>query len=87
MHHQLVIDYEDDLLANVALSPEEFAQEARLILAARLYGQGRLSLGQAAKLCGKDRVDFLFALERLGTPMSHLRPGDADLEIEFARHG
>lgn len=87
MTHQLIIDYDDDVLANVALSPDEFAEEARLLLAAKLYEQGKLSSGQAAKLCGKGRVDFLFSLARVGVPMSNLRPDDAELEIDFALHG
>jgi len=87
MSHQVIIDYDDDLLINVGLSPEEFALEARLLLAAQLYEQGKLSSGQAAKWCGKGRVDFLFSLERLGLPLSNLRPDDCDLEIDFARCG
>jgi predicted HTH domain antitoxin len=87
MTHQVIIDYDDDVLVNVGLSPDEFAEEARLLLAARLYEQGKLSSGQAARLCGKGRVDFLFSLARVGVPMSNLRPDDADLEIDFARHG
>jgi hypothetical protein len=42
MTHQVIIDYEDDVLVNVGLSPEEFADEARLLLAALLYEQGKL---------------------------------------------
>ncbi len=87
MSHQVTIDYDDDLLVNLGLSPDEFAAEARLMVAARLYEQGKLSSGQAAKLCGKDRVDFLYSLSRVGLSMSNLRPDDADLEIDFARHG
>jgi predicted HTH domain antitoxin len=87
MTHQVIINYDDDVLVNVGLSPEEFADEARLLLAAQLYEQGKLSSGQAAKLCGKGRVDFLYALPRVGFPMSNLRPNDADLEIDFSRHG
>ena len=87
MTHQMIIDYDDDVLANVALSPAEFAEEARLLLAAKLYEQGKLSSGQAAKLCGKGRVDFLFALGRAGVPMSNLRPDDAELETDFALLG
>lgn len=87
MTHQMIIDYDDDVLANVALSPAEFAEEARLLLAAKLYEQGKLSSGQAAKLCGKGRVDFLFSLGRAGVPMSNLRPDDAELETDFALLG
>ncbi|WP_373509120.1 UPF0175 family protein [Thiocapsa sp.] len=85
MSHQLIIDY--DLLANVALSPDDFAEEARLLLAAKLYEQGKLSSGQAAKLCGKGRVEFLYSLVRVGIPMSNLRPDDVEFEIDFALHG
>jgi predicted HTH domain antitoxin len=87
MRHQVIIDYDDDVLVNVGLSPAEFAEEARLMVAARLYEQGRLSSGQAAKLCSKGRVDFLYSLPRVGFSMTNLRPDDADLEIDFARHG
>ena len=87
MSHQITINYDDDLLVNLGLSPSEFAEEARLMVAARLYEQGRLSSGQAAKLCGVGRVNFLYSLSRVGFSMSNLRPDDADLEIDFARHG
>jgi predicted HTH domain antitoxin len=89
MRHRVIIDYGDDVLLNVGLSPAEFAEEARLVVvvAARLYEQGRLSSGQADKLCGKGRVDLLHSLPRVGFPMSNLRPDDLDLEIDFARHG
>lgn len=59
MTHQLTIDCDDDVLVSVALSPEEFADEARLLIAAGLYERGKLSSGQAAKLCGRGRVEFL----------------------------
>ena len=87
MTHQMIIDYDDEVLVSVALSPDEFAEEARLLLAAKLYEQGKLSSGQAAKLCGKGRVDFLFSLPRAGMSMSNLRPDDAEMEIDFALHG
>jgi len=65
MKHQLKIDYGDEVLAGLGLSPNEFAREARFLLAAKLYDMGRLSSGQAARLCELDRVDFL-----LGCPAS-----------------
>ena len=62
-----------------------FAEEVRFLLAAKLYELGRLSSGQAAKLCGKGRVEFLLSLPRAGVPISNLRAEDADAEIEFGR--
>ncbi len=86
MKHQLTIEYGDEILAGLGLSPDEFAREARLLLAAKLYDLGRLSSGQAARLSGIARVDFLLALSRVGVHASNLRPGDAEAELEFA-HG
>jgi hypothetical protein len=86
MHRTLNIDYGDDLLAGLGLSPAEFYEEARFLLAAKLYELGRATAGQAAVLCGKTRIDFLLALPRVGVPVSNLRPEDADAEAAFARH-
>ncbi len=84
MNHQLVIEYTDDVLAGLGLSAEEFTEEARLLLAAKLYELGRLTSGQAAKLCGMQRVEFLMSLPRVGVPVSNLQPEDADTELRFA---
>ncbi len=86
MKHQVKIEYGDDVLAGLGLSPEEFGREAQFLLAAKLYELGRLGSGQAARLCGLERVDFLLALPRIGVNASNLRIEDADAEIEFA-HG
>ena len=59
MKHQLKIEYGDDVLADLGLSPDEFAREARFVLAAKYYEMGRISSGQAARLCKLERVDFL----------------------------
>jgi predicted HTH domain antitoxin len=85
MTRQITIEYSDDILAGLGLSPDEFSDEARLLLAAKLYELGRLSSGKAAKLCGRERVEFLAELPRLGVPVSNLREEDADAEIQFAK--
>lgn len=87
MQRTLTIQYGDDLLAGMGLSPTEFTEEARFLLAAKLYELGRATSGQAAELCNKSRVDFLLSLQRVGVPVSNLRPEDADAELEFARNG
>ncbi len=84
MIHTLTIEYQDDLLFRLGVSPEQFSAEARLLLAAKLYELGRLSSGEAARLAGKSRVEFLFALRQIGAPMSNLRAEDADAELGFA---
>jgi predicted HTH domain antitoxin len=67
------------------LSRDEFGEEAAFLLAAKLYELGRLISGQAAKLCGKGRVDFLLSLPRIGVSISNLRPEDADAEVRFLK--
>lgn len=84
MSHTLTIEYSEDVLFSLGMTGEQFSDEARFLLAAKLYETGKLSSGQAAQLCGKGRVDFLLSLERLGVPVSNLRPEDAEAEIAFA---
>jgi predicted nucleic acid-binding protein len=69
------------------MSDEQFSEEAKFLLAAKLYEIGKLTSGQAARLCGKERVAFLLSLPRVGVPVSNLRPEDAQAEIDFARNG
>ena len=85
MTHTLTIEYGEDVLLSLGLSPDQFSGEARLLLAAKLYELGKLTSGQAGRLCGQTRVEFLMSLLRLGVPASNLRPEEADTEIAFAR--
>ena len=87
MTRTLTIEYGDELLLGLGLSPSEFSAEAAFVLAAKLYELGRLTSGQAAKLCGKERVAFLLALPRVKVPVSNLQAEDADDELAFVRHG
>lgn len=87
MPHTLTIEYGDDVPFTLGLTREQFSEEARFLLAGKLYELGRLTSGQAAHLCGKGRVDFLLSLPRIGVSITNLRPEDAADEIEFARGG
>jgi hypothetical protein len=53
MHHHLTLEYGDDVLFSMGLSRDEFDEEARFLLAAKLYELGCLTSGQAAQLCGR----------------------------------
>jgi predicted HTH domain antitoxin len=87
MERTLTINYGDDTLLALGLTPDQFAKEARFLLAAKLYELGKLSSGQAASLAGKERVDFLLALLRIGVPVSNLQPDEAANELGFGRNG
>jgi len=87
MTHSLSIDYGDEVLAAAAMSKEDFDREAKLLLAAKLYELGKLSSGQAARLCGMGRVEFLLSLPRIGVSITNLRLEDAEVEASFVRRG
>lgn len=77
------LEIPEQILAITGKTPEEFAVDARLLLAAKLFELGRLSSGQAAKLCGMNRVDFLLKLGGLG--VSIIQTDVNDLREELAR--
>ena len=52
MAHRMTIEYGDEILLGLGLSPSEFALEARFLLAANLYALGRITSGQAAAFSG-----------------------------------
>jgi predicted HTH domain antitoxin len=65
------------------VSPEEFAQEARLAVAAQLYGLGRVSSGRAAELAGVERLVFLPSLDRFDVPAINWTPEEVALDADF----
>ena len=58
----LHIPYMEDLLLSLKESKEQFEQDARFLLAVKLYELGKISSGKAAKLAGLRRVNFLLKL-------------------------
>jgi predicted HTH domain antitoxin len=84
MQNTLTIEYANDLLFTLGISDNEFSQEAKFLLAAKLYELGKISSGQAARLAGKNRVEFLLSLSRLNVSMSNLGKDDLETELNFA---
>lgn len=60
----LTIKYSDDVLLSLKESREEFEEEARYLLALKLYELGKISSGKAAKMAGLSRLAFLMRLGR-----------------------
>ncbi len=83
----LTIEYSDDLVQRSGIPKDSFAEEARFLLAAKLYELGRLSSGEAATMARMGRVNFLLSLSKIGIPMSNLRSEDLATDIEFALNG
>ncbi len=81
--NSITITYTDDILASANLSRSELADLTRLAGAAKLFEDGRLTLGQAAKLYGQSRVEFMATLINHGYSCVNLTEDDAEDELRF----
>lgn len=77
-----VLELPVDGLPSAAELPDNFADEARFLLALKLFEQGRISSGKAGRLCGLGRVGFLLAASRSGVPVVDL--SESEMAEEFA---
>jgi len=82
---RITIEYPDDLLVALGSTAEQFEQEAKFALAAKLFELGRLSSGKAAQLAGMNRVTFLLSLHRAGVPALDLDAGEIEDDLRYAR--
>ena len=60
------IQYPTEVLSALGKEPEEFEEEARLLLALKYYKSGELSTGLAAQLAGVPRSTFISLLGEHG---------------------
>ena len=84
MSNTLSVDYPETFPDALHMSRAEFEREARLAMAAKLFGTGRLSSGQAAGLIGMGRVAFLAELGRLGVPTIQVGAEELDGDLAAA---
>jgi predicted HTH domain antitoxin len=82
---QVFLDLPADLLLALREQPEEVLHEVRLLAAIHYLQAKRLSLGQAARLAGVSRLDFLDLLAARGIPAFDLSSADAVAEIAAAQ--
>lgn len=85
MKRLLTIDYSDEVLLALGCSPEQFSEEAKLLLAVKLYELGRLSSGAAAKLAGIPKPLFLMKLADYGVDAFQLTEEDLQQDLASAR--
>ncbi len=81
---QLIIEYSDVLPDALRVSRNEFEQEARMAMAVKLFELGRLTSGQAAKLAGLDRVEFIMNLHRYSVSPIQITPEELAEEFNNA---
>ncbi|NER51219.1 MAG: UPF0175 family protein [Symploca sp. SIO1A3] len=58
-------------------------QEAKFLLAAKLFETGRLSLGQAAELSEYSKPTFMELLGKVGIPVFDYPPEDLEQEMNL----
>jgi predicted HTH domain antitoxin len=75
----------DDLLLTLREQPAELSHEMRLVTAIHFLREKRLSLGQAARFAGINRLDFLDVLASRGVPAFDLTEEDALAEVVAAQ--
>ena len=78
---KIVVDVPNHVLDAMHGAPEDFAQEAKLAMAAKLFEMKRLSSGMAASLIGMDRLTFLAQLHRFGVPVIDLAADDLAADV------
>jgi predicted HTH domain antitoxin len=81
---QMQVEYPDTFPDALAETRQEFELEAKLAMTAKLFEMKRLSSGQAAQMLGMDRVEFLLALHRVGTPAINLTEEELMSDIQNA---
>lgn len=80
----VTIELPESVLVATGQSREEFVREAKIILAAKLFEEGRISSGKGAEICGMARVDFLLEMGRRKIPIIQLDEEELKREFEDA---
>jgi predicted HTH domain antitoxin len=78
----VAVNVPDALLLHT--SDEELARQSQFLLALKFFELGRVTSGQAAEMCGMNRVDFLVAASQTGTPVADLNEQELRREIRDA---
>ncbi len=85
MTRSLTIDYGDEVLLALGLSPDQFRKEAKILIAVKLYEMGRLSTGAAAKLADIPKPLFLTKLADYGVATFDLSDEELRRDMTHAR--
>ena len=85
MTRSLTIDYGDEVLLALGLSPDQFREEAKILIAVKLCEMGRLSTGAAAKFAGVPKPLFLTKLADYGVDTFDLSDEELRRDMTNAR--
>lgn len=81
----LTIQIPESVLLQTGASREALQREGEFWLALHFFQSGRLTSGQAAAMCGLNRVDFLHEAGRQGVPAADLDGDELERELKTAR--
>lgn len=81
----VTIPYPDDLPEAMGVAEEEFEQELRFLVAAKLYELGRISSGRAAEVAEMERISFLEKLGAYRISIFNYSLDELEREIQEAR--
>lgn len=87
MGQSLTVPFDNDVLLMTDMTANEFIEKTRFAMAATLWMDSKITAGQAAKICGMGKVDFLHDLPKHGYPMANIGPDDLKDELQFAHRG
>ena len=85
MKRTLTLDYGDDVLLALGLTPEQFSEEVKILVAVKLYELGRLSSGAAARLAGIPKPLFLIKLAEYRVDTFRLTEEELRKDLASAR--
>ena len=77
------VNTSDTVTLDVELPASIPKEEARLMLALKLYEKGRLTLGQAAHSAGYSKRSFVDVLGLEGIPILNSDPAELETEIDW----
>ncbi len=83
MRNTIDIPYTDDILASAGMTRTELAETARIATAAKLFQDAKISLGQAASMCGFGKVEFMDELVKRGYSCVNLGIEELEDELRF----
>ena len=86
MTRSLTIEYGDEVLLALGMTPDEFSKEARTLIAVKLYEMGRLSSGVAAKLANLPKPLFLARLAAYDINTFNISEDELRSDVASARH-
>jgi len=82
---ELTLKIPHDVPALLKMSEADFAREAQVLLAVKLFELGRLTSGKAAELAGMPRATFLYILNQYNVHAINIQAEEIEHEIEAAK--